>query len=200
MPLAKHQRWFLLACLFEFCLLGVASVLGWLLGQAPLADFHWRLRDALIGGLAAVPMAGAFRWLLRSRWRPLLNIRELLERSLRLIFRPCSLLQLALLSLVAGVSEECLFRGVMQGALAGWISPAGALIVASLLFGLCHLVTRAYGVIAALFGAYLGLLWLSTGNLLAPVVAHALYDFVALAYFLRRHPPDDGARPPPATS
>ena len=40
-------------------------------------------------------------------------------------------------------------------------------------------------IIAALIGAYLGLLWIWTGNLLTPMVTHAVYDFVALVYFLR---------------
>ena len=53
------------------------------------------------------------------------------------------------------------------------------------MFGLLHPITRAYAVIAALLGAYLGGLWLAGGNLLTPIVAHALYDFVALVYLLR---------------
>ena len=66
-PLAKHHRWFLLACLFELSLLGLAWPLGLLLGQPPLATFHWCLQDALWGCLAAVPMLAAFLWMLRSR-------------------------------------------------------------------------------------------------------------------------------------
>jgi len=31
----------------------------------------------------------------------------------------------------------------------------------------------------------LGLLWSFTGNLLTPIVTHAVYDFAALIYFLR---------------
>jgi membrane protease YdiL (CAAX protease family) len=50
-----------------------------------------------------------------------------------------------------------------------------------------HLVTKTYAVIATLIGAYLGVLWLATENLLAPITTHAVYDFVALVYFLRAH-------------
>jgi hypothetical protein len=42
-------------------------------------------------------------------------------------------------------------------------------------------------VIATLIGAYLGVLWLAAENLLAPITTHAVYDFVALVYFLRAH-------------
>ena len=56
----------------------------------------------------------------------------------------------------------------------GWVCSA-----ATLLFGIVHSVTPLYAVIAALIGAYLGALQLATSNLWPPVLAHALYDFVA---------------------
>ena len=34
-------------------------------------------------------------------------------------------------------------------------------------------------------GVYLGLVWEWTGNLLPPVLMHALYDFLVLLYLLR---------------
>ena len=69
--------------------------------------------------------------------------------------------------------------------------PWPGLAVASLLFGLLHPITPTYVAIAALLGAYLGAVWLATGNLLTVIVAHALYDFVALVICPR---PADGAR------
>ena len=62
---------------------------------------------------------------------------------------------------------------------------AAALVLASVLFGACHFVNWAYAVTATLLGLYLGVLWLFTGNVLAPAVTHAVYDFVAVVYFLR---------------
>jgi uncharacterized protein len=47
------------------------------------------------------------------------------------------------------------------------------------------LLTWTYAIIAAFIGAYLGLLWIWTGNLLTPMITHAVYNFVALVYFLR---------------
>jgi len=32
---------------------------------------------------------------------------------------------------------------------------------------------------------FLGLLWIWTGNLLTPIITHAVYDLAALVYFLR---------------
>ena len=60
-----------------------------------------------------------------------------------------------------------------------------ALVMASLLFGAFHLLTWTYAIIAAFIGAYLGLLWIWTGNLLTPMITHAVYDLAALVYFFR---------------
>lgn len=62
-----------------------------------------------------------------------------------------------------------------------------AVTMASAVFGVCHLLTWAYAIITAFIGAYLGLLWIWTGNLLAPMATHAVYDFAALLYFLRMY-------------
>jgi membrane protease YdiL (CAAX protease family) len=55
-------------------------------------------------------------------------------------------------------------------------------------FGIAHWVTTAYAVVAGVVGLYLGLLYVITENLLAPAVAHALYDFVALLVLVRLKP------------
>jgi membrane protease YdiL (CAAX protease family) len=82
-----------------------------------------------------------------------------------------------LLSAGAGLAEEAFFRGVVQADL-GWIP-------ASLLFGLLHTGHREmipFGLWAAVMGFFLGALYLFTDNLLAPMIAHGLYDFGALGY------------------
>ena len=55
-----------------------------------------------------------------------------------------------------------------------------AVAISATLFGLAHFLSATYAVIAALVGAYLGWLHLVSGNLLVPIVAHAVYDLVAL--------------------
>jgi membrane protease YdiL (CAAX protease family) len=89
-----------------------------------------------------------------------------------------------LISLAAGVGEELLFRGLLQAAIADWLHPWAGLGIASLVFGLAHSITRTYAVLATLLGAYLGGLWLACDNLLAPMITHALYDFLALLYLI----------------
>ena len=87
--------------------------------------------------------------------------------------------------LTAGVGEEVLFRGFLQGALGQWLGTGPGLVLASVVFGAAHPVTPAYVLIASVIGVYLGGLWLVSGNLLVPMLAHGLYDFVALLMLLR---------------
>ena len=101
------------------------------------------------------------------------------------LFGNWSILQLTLISVCAGLSEEAFFRGAIQGSLADNVGVGVALVMASLLFGAFHLITWTYAIIAAFIGAYLGLLWIWTGNLLTPMITHAVYDIVALVYFFR---------------
>ncbi|MGD0261996.1 MAG: hypothetical protein ABSD29_19690 [Verrucomicrobiota bacterium] len=49
------------------------------------------------------------------------------------------------------------------------------------------MITWSHATITAFIGAYLGLLWLWIGNLLTPMITHALYDFVAFVCFLSFH-------------
>jgi len=96
---------------------------------------------------------------------------------------------LAALAIMAGIGEELLFRGVLQGGLENPLGTWWALLIASLLFGLAHALTPAYFVLATLMGVYLGLIYVWTSNLLIVIVIHALYDWLALLYYRYRVTP-----------
>jgi membrane protease YdiL (CAAX protease family) len=121
------------------------------------------------------------------RWPvgPLARIKAFAEEVIKPLFRACTLLDLAAISLLAGVGEEMLFRGVLQDVFSRWLDPSLALVLASVLFGLLHLITPTYALLAALMGAYLGWLYAQTGNLFVAIMVHALYDFFALGYVVR---------------
>lgn len=59
------------------------------------------------------------------------------------------------------------------------------LIVASVLFGLCHWVNNSYGLTTLAIGLFLGATMIWAENWLVPAFAHAFYDFVALLYLVR---------------
>lgn len=92
------------------------------------------------------------------------------------------------LALLSGVAEEAFFRGALQ--------PRVGLIWASLLFGLAHFVPSrdllpwtAFSIAA---GLGFGVLFDATGNLLAPITAHALINAVNLRFLSVRYAPAEG--------
>lgn len=174
-----------LALSFEGGLALLAALVGWPTGLLTAASVRWDARAAGTGVLAALPLFLFF--LLAAHWPtgPLRRIRAILDELLLPLLRPCTIADLALISLLAGVGEELLFRGILQGALARWLPFGPSLALASVVFGLAHLITPTYAVIATAIGAYLGWLWQFTGDLLCPIVTHALYDFLGLVYLLK---------------
>jgi uncharacterized protein len=183
----NRQLPFGVACVFEVSLLLLVFAWGRLFDSVPLADLRWSTSATLIGLAGAVPPLGFFLWTLRSNLSPLLRHRALMENLMRPMFANWSIRHLATVSALAGICEEALFRGAVQGGLTGRVGTSAALALASLGFGAAHLITWTYGIMAALIGAYLGAIWILTGNLLTPMVTHAVYDFCALIYLLFYH-------------
>jgi uncharacterized protein len=169
-------------------LLLAAVVVGRLVGVHPFTRFELTTPALLQGVLATVPLLLGLRWSLRTHWQPLARLVTFVQQHVRPLFVGCSLGELALLALLAGLAEEALFRGVVQIGLSRWLSPWGGLAGASLLFGLVHFLTISYATLAALVGLYLGALLLLSGNLLVPIVVHALYDLIALMVLIRLEP------------
>lgn len=164
----------------------VALLFGWLLGQPPLQTFRLDIKASLLGLVATLPMLLLFFVCLKWPVGPLKPIQQICEEVLVPLLSPCTILDMALISLLAGVGEEMLFRGVAQAALTSWF---GNVVIgqlgASVLFGFCHAITAEYFVLATLLGVYLGGLWLYTGNLLAPIIAHGVYDFIVIFVLVR---------------
>lgn len=162
-------------------LLLVLLALGWARYRAlPLnvAVGPWP-RDLVAGVAAAAALAVVNHGLLchAPALRPVRAIRRVYRDLLKPAFAGIGAREVVVISLAAGIGEELLFRGVLQ--------PEIGLIPASLVFGMLHTGGRgtfAFGCWVALMGAALGWLAAATGGLLAPIVAHALYDAVALAY------------------
>lgn len=178
--------------LFEGGLAVVAIVAGWLLACPPARLIHWNVSGLALGAGASLPALVIVLVGLRLPWRPLAELARVVDELLTPLFRGCPAWELIAISVLAGFGEEMLFRGILQLKLAEWIGePHGvwlALAATSLVFGLLHLITPAYGVVAGLIGLYLGWLWLATDNLLVPIVAHSLYDAMMLIYLVHFRP------------
>ena len=89
--------------------------------------------------------------------------------------------QVVLFAALSGLGEEALFRGVLQNEF--------GLVVATVLFAALHVgPSRRYLVwtaFAAVVGLLLGTLYLWTGSLIAPIVAHGTINLFNLRYLAR---------------
>jgi membrane protease YdiL (CAAX protease family) len=141
--------------------------------------------DVLTGLAAALALGGLNWWALRrapANW-VVRDVRRIYGDLLVPLFAPLAPRAAVAIGVSAGVGEELFFRGLLQP-LVGWP-------FASLLFGLAHVTDRGalgFAVWAALMGGALGGLLVVTGGLIAPMVAHGVYDVLALLY-IQRTPP-----------
>lgn len=177
------------AGVFEGGLALLALFFGWLAGVDPLRDFGvgWQ---AILWGL---PAAGGMLLLLFAMERlSIQELRRIKELLLEFLGRPlaeCRWYELILLAGLVGYSEELLFRGFLQPWCERSMSKTAALVVSNVLFGLLHAVTPLYFVLAGLIGAFHGWLLDASGErrLLAPILAHATYDYVAFLWIAREY-------------
>jgi membrane protease YdiL (CAAX protease family) len=174
------RRVLALALLTQGLLIATAWAVSRLLHMPP----HWGepARDVIIGLLGAALLAlvnylllvhGPSNWLVGG-------VRTVYHEVLVPLFSRFDLPSVIAVGAVAGIGEEWLFRGVVQP-LVGWIA-------ASLVFGFAHVGGRSmlpFGVWASGMGLALGALAHLTGGLTAPMVAHGVYDMLALAYIRR---------------
>ncbi len=166
-------------------LLGVALLWAGLSGDSlfylsPEAELRGvrPLRDAGLGIAAGVLVI-----LLSDQLTRRTRSGENLARALGRLLGRLTLAECALLAAVSGVAEEAFFRGVLQ--------PRIGLLAAALIFGLAHFVPRRelapWALFALAAGLLLGILFESTGNLVAPAVAHASINAVNLRLLSERY-------------
>jgi membrane protease YdiL (CAAX protease family) len=140
------------------------------------------LRDVPLGLVAAVTLGAANHYLLTrapDNWL-VRGVRAVYHDTIVPLFGSLGPLSGIAIGAAAGIGEEWLFRGIVQ--------PLTGLAAASVLFGLAHVASirmLPFGVWASGMGLVMGTLALITGGLLAPIVAHGVYDMLALEYIRR---------------
>jgi uncharacterized protein len=169
-------------------LLGLALGIGRLADISPFERFRLDLRGLLLGLAATLPMLALLRWSVATSWAPIRRLVSLVVEYLAPYVAAVSPAGILALSLMAGVAEEAMFRGLIQAGLGRHLPEWTAVAVAGALFGVAHWLTPMYALLAGLIGLYLGVLFVLTDNLLVPAVAHAAYDVVALAVLVRMAP------------
>jgi uncharacterized protein len=102
-------------------------------------------------------------------------------------------LVLVVLALGAGLAEELFFRGFLQTRLAQRFSPAAAIALAALCFGIMHL-DRVHAPVAALLGLYLGWITERAGSIVPAIIAHVVNNSMAVLGARWPIPESDGLR------
>jgi membrane protease YdiL (CAAX protease family) len=143
------------------------------------------LGSGVLVGLVVV--AGTRVAVRRTGWARDLHV------EFREILGPLRGWEIAVFALTSGIAEEMFFRGAMQPALGVWAS--------SLVFGLVHVgpVKRfwVWTLWATLMGFVFAALYATTGELLAPVVAHVLINYENMHFIDAFDPnPDDASKTP----
>jgi len=166
------------AIVFYGVLFAVAWLWAWLSGDsiwfdgpaAEAAGVRWG-RD-VGAGLVAAALIVAVSWELTRHTRFGRDLARVLAEVIGRLDWPRCLLLAAL----SGVAEEAFFRGALQ--------PRIGLLAASVLFALAHFVPRreliAWSIFSLAAGLLFGVLFEATGNLVAPIVAHAGINAVNL--------------------
>jgi len=186
---------------------GILTLAAWLLGSLWLGldvlEWHqgWGQPiwvDVALGAALGVVTVISSRILEHTtQWA------ETLTREFRKILGELTSFQVLVFAVTSGVAEEVFFRGFVQQALSElafgqlpgneWIG----LVVASLVFGLIHIGPDRkkflpWTIMAVVMGFGFGLLYMYTGNILAPVVAHFTINFFNLLHIAGRTDGSEG--------
>lgn len=175
-----------LLCEGGLALLALAG--GWIFNQPVWNSFYWDIRAVGWGLAACLPLLLLFYLCLRCPVGPVGSIKRFADDIIQPLFGACTFLDLALICTLAGFGEEMLFRGLLQPLLAQWLGWWPGILLAAVIFGLAHPITPSYVVLATLMGLYLSWLWQASDNLLTAILAHAVYDFLALVWLTRFEP------------
>ncbi|MEH2178604.1 CPBP family intramembrane glutamic endopeptidase [Nostoc sp.] len=156
----------------------IVAKLSLYFGKFSLFSWDFNQRELLLGvglGFVITTLSG-LTYRLWTAYRKSANY------YLEVVLKPLALPDLIWLGLLPGLSEELLFRGVMLPALGSDIT---AVIVSSLCFGILHFSGSQqwpYVIWATIVGMILAYSALLTGNLLVPIVAHIITNWIS-SYF-----------------
>ena len=183
------------AVALELSLALAAILLGLFLGVNPREhlvpwwDWQAIARSLVIGTLVGMVLALGMQVFSILPIRSIQKLERAAESQLRTVLGPMTIPELLVLSLSAGIGEEILFRGLIQG---WWMSLVDqptfwnvlpGMLASAVCFGFAHPLSKTYIALAALAGLLFSVLFWATGDLLACVLAHASYDAIICVYW-----------------
>lgn len=180
-PLTRTQL--LVAMGLTAILLGLLTKLWLQFGDVALLPVRW---DATVLPLsvAIALVITAISSLMYQFWS---DYRSSADFYLEFVLKPLVLPDLIWVGILPGLSEELLFRGVMLPAFG--LNLTG-IVVSSICFGILHLSSCKqwqYAVWATVVGGIFGYIAVATGNLLIPIIAHTLTNFISSGVWKFRH-------------
>jgi len=176
--------------LVEWAALAVLSI-AWYLLSRPAADLGLVLPTGAAGyaGAAVVALATillTWSWMRTRRMTLEDKARHAKALGKLAFFLPQNAHQFrnfVALSVTAGIVEEIVYRGFVIWYLTQFMPIWAAVIVSSLVFGLGHSYQGTSGATrAGLVGLVFAVLYVSTGSILLPIIAHAVLDILQGAY------------------
>jgi membrane protease YdiL (CAAX protease family) len=186
-PKLERGKFLTLAFVAQSAMIAVSFVLGWWLG-IPLWDYlRGGALAVLYGILLGLPLVGLAIAFAELPWRAFAQMRKDFAMVVHL-FGNCTVLDIFLISALAGIGEEALFRGVLQTFVAEHWGLYAGIGVASLVFGGLHAISSSYVVYVTFAGLYLGVIFWQFDNLIVPMLVHTVYNFLALVYATRIRP------------
>lgn len=93
--------------------------------------------------------------------------------------------KLIVISALAGVGEELLFRVGLQAWFATHINIYLAILLPALIFGFLHFISFIYFVVATLVGIVFGIAYHFTDSVMLIMLWHGVYDLIALAVLVK---------------
>ncbi len=190
---------------------GVLVILAWVLGawwlDLDLIQWHDRWEtpiwlDVGLGlglGLATVLASRILEK--TTQWA------RVLTGEFRKILGNLTPTQVFVFAVTSGIAEEVFFRGFLQQAITDRLFAGDAvamvigLVVASVVFGVVHVGPDRekflpWTIMALVLGFFFGAMYLYTGNIIAPVIAHFTINFLNLLHIAGG---DEDDTPPPAS-
>lgn len=181
--------------LARIALIAICIVAGLTVGPGA-GQLGWEsdalLKDVLAGAGIGAALAGFLLWAGTTairRWGPDIYDNRLLRAIVPTSRREWVLVALALAP--AALGEELLFRSLPLGGLDWLVPPVVLMWPLALVFGLLHTAQGLWGVVGStLLGLVFSALFLWTGNIWTPFVAHYVLNLVEVTVAMRQ-----GVRP-----
>ncbi|WP_459556282.1 CPBP family intramembrane glutamic endopeptidase [Lacunimicrobium album] len=181
--------------ILEFALILITFAVGYAFSVDVRRWLIPQVSNAIFGVIATIPLYALFLilWYRSPRW--MLDEREFLIETLGRQLSEIGVFGCFLLATMAGIGEEYFFRGALQTLFSWPMGLWGGILIANIIFALMHYVSFSYAAFAFAAGLYFSLLDQSglidpalsgtgepTRNLLAPIISHGLYDFLAFVH------------------